>query len=118
LCIAYVRDRNPCPGCRVDDSVKRPTRWHCAIKKCGKMAERGAKYCAGCGDLPCDRLKHLDKRYRTKYGMSMIENLACIGESGVRKFIAKEKEKWTCPGCGELLCVHKPQCLSCGRAWR
>jgi hypothetical protein len=118
LCIAYVRDRNPCPGCRADDSVKRPTRWQCRIKKCDKMVERRAKYCAGCSELPCDRLKHLDKRYRAKYGMSMIENLTQIKELGVRQFIKNEKERWTCPACGELLCVHKAECLSCSRKWR
>ncbi len=118
LCIAYVRERNPCPGCRQDDRVKPITRYTCRIKKCRKLTQCKARYCLGCDTFPCDRLKHLDKRYRTTYGMSMIENLACIGESGVRCFVAKEKEKWTCPACGEILCVHKPMCLSCGRTWR
>jgi rubredoxin len=26
-------------------------------------------------------------------------------------------EKWTCPECGERLCMHKPQCLNCGYTW-
>lgn len=45
--------------------------------------------------------------------MSMIENLEYIRTSGVRRFLEKEKAKWTCPGCGEILCVHRPQCLAC-----
>jgi len=50
-------------------------------------------------------------------GMSMIDNLMMISESGIRDFVRKEKEKWTCPECGELLCVHRPACLNCGHEW-
>ena len=118
LCMAYGRDKNACPGCRADDSGKSQTVVTCRIKNCVKLAKRKARYCIGCDTLPCDRLKHLDKRYRTKYGMSMIENLTRIRELGIRQFIRNEKERWTCPACGELLCVHRPQCLSCGHSWR
>jgi hypothetical protein len=60
----------------------------------------------------------LDERYRTKYGMSMIDNLVHIKKFGIRHFIRNEKERWTCPGCSQLICVHKPQCLFCGHKWR
>ena len=76
------------------------------------------RYCFGCDGFPCARLNHLDKRYRTRYGMSMIGNLEDIRESGIRQFIRNEKERWSCPECGELLCVHHPQCLYCQHAWR
>ena len=68
--------------------------------------------------FPCAGLKQPDRRYRTKYGMSMIENLEAIKESGIRKFIQKEKKRWTCPECGGTICIHRPQCPSCGRKWR
>ncbi|MBN1508963.1 MAG: DUF3795 domain-containing protein [Sedimentisphaerales bacterium] len=118
LCIAYVRDRDPCPGCRRDDRVKPITRYTCRIKTCRKLIRNNAKYCFKCDEFPCDRLTHLDKRYRTKYAMSMLDNLASISALGIRRFLAAEKEKWSCPACGQLLCVHKPQCLSCGRPRR
>jgi hypothetical protein len=118
LCMAYGRDKNPCPGCRADDGGKAKTVVTCRIKNCEKIARRKARYCLGCDTFPCARLKHLDKRYRTKYGMSMIENLTHIQEIGVRRFVTREREKWACPTCGEILCVHRPQCLSYGRAWR
>jgi hypothetical protein len=118
LCVAYVRDKNTCPGCRSDDRVKPKTRFTCRIKRCEEMAQHKARYCFDCDTFPCDRLKHLDKRYRTTYGMSMVDNLVSIRELGIRRFLRNEKEKWACPACGEMLCVHKPQCLSCGHAWR
>lgn len=117
LCRAYTRQKNRCPGCRSDDSDKPKTRVICRIKTCDRIAKGKAKYCFGCKSFPCDALRHMDKRYRTKYGMSMIENLMSIEKSGVRQFVRDEKEKWTCPQCGELICVHKPQCLTCGRKW-
>lgn len=113
LCRAYMRDRNACPGCRDDDSVKPKTRVTCRIKNCEKLRQGKGRYCFGCDMFPCDRLRHLDERYRTRYGMSMIDNLGTIRKFGMGAFLRKEKEKWTCPGCGQLLCVHKPQCLSC-----
>jgi hypothetical protein len=50
--------------------------------------------------------------------MSMIGNLENIREFGIRQFIRNEKERWSCPECSELLCVHYPQCLYCQHTWR
>ena len=118
LCRAFTREKNACPGCRDDDHFKTNTRALCRIKRCEEMAASKGKYCFNCDSFPCARLTHLDKRYRTKYGMSMIDNLENIRKLGIRNFIRNEKERWTCPECGQLLCVHKPQCLSCGDRWR
>jgi Protein of unknown function (DUF3795) len=118
LCLAYIRDKKTCPGCRGDDSLKAISRFRCRIKTCKKMVNAGLKYCFCCDSYPCVRLKNLDKRYRTKYGMSMIDNLESIGKSGIRIFIRNEKERWTCPKCGGTICVHRPQCPSCMKRWR
>lgn len=118
LCHAFIRDKNICPGCRGDDSLKSKTCVTCRIKNCKKIAEGESKYCFSCDSFPCSGLKHLDKRYRTKYGMSMTDNLEHIKMFGIRHFIRNEKERWACPECGEVICVHKPQCLSCGYEWR
>ena len=115
---AYTRDREACPGCRGDNSLKAISCVSCRIKNCEEMANAKIKYCFGCDSFPCLRLKHLDKRYRTKYGMSMIGNLENIREFGIRQFIRNEKKRWACPQCGVLICVHKPQCISCGYKWR
>jgi hypothetical protein len=118
LCHAYIRDREACPGCRADDGFKSKACASCRIKNCMNIAKAGVTYCFSCDSFPCDQLNHLDKRYRTKYGMSMIDNLENIRKFGIRHFIRDEEERWTCPECSELICVHKPQCLSCGHKWR
>ena len=72
------------------------------------------RFCYECPDYPCHLLKHLDKRYRTYYHMSMIENLEYIRESGVVSFLAREAAKWRCPECGGVICCHNGICFSCG----
>jgi len=117
LCRAYTRDRNSCPGCRGDDTTKSRSCLACKIKNCEKIATGKLKYCFECNDFPCARLTHLDKRYKAKYQTSVINNLISIKEIGVRSFVENENKKWTCPKCGSMICMHKPQCLSCGYAW-
>jgi|WetSurMetagenome_2_1015567.scaffolds.fasta_scaffold53183_2 hypothetical protein len=118
LCRAFGRDKNACPGCRGDDSFKSKSCTLCRIKNCEQMEIAGVKYCFSCDSFPCARLSHLDRRYRTKYGMSMIDNIRDIRDCGIRHFIRSEKEKWACPKCGKMICVHKPKCLYCGYKWR
>jgi len=118
LCRAYIKERNACSGCRGDDAGKSKTRAECRIKKCEKMANACAKYCYACDVFPCSRLTLLDKRYRSGYGMSMIDNLKRLKEVGLIRFIESERERWTCPECGRIICVHNPQCLSCQYKWR
>jgi hypothetical protein len=117
LCMGFVRDKNVCPGCREDDRFKQKSCVACRIKKCEKRVSGGLDFCFNCETFPCARMKQLDKRYRTKYGMSMIENLRNIQEFGIGRFVENEKERWTCPRCGETLCVHRPNCFSCGYQW-
>ncbi|WP_319580763.1 hypothetical protein [uncultured Methanospirillum sp.] len=63
--------------------------------------------------MPCKKLKHLDTRYRTRYAMSMIDNLNEIKEKGIDSFLASQTAKYTCPTCNGLICVHKARCLTC-----
>ncbi len=118
LCRAFIRDRDPCPGCRGDDTLKLKSRANCPIKTCDRIIRSGTGYCLSSECFPCSRLKSLDKRYRTKYGMSMIDNLEAIRSLGIRQFSKNEDERWLCPECGKTICVHASRCLSCGYQWR
>ena len=48
-------------------------------------------FCGECAAFPCRRLRQLDLRYRTKYGMSMLANLEAIRTFGIRKFVALQE---------------------------
>jgi hypothetical protein len=115
ICMAYLRQKNKCPGCSGADTDKSPSCARCRIKNCGKLKKNTLKYCFSCEAFPCGRLKHLDKRYRTRYHMSMIENLGNIKKSGIRKFVRNEKTRWRCSKCGGTICVHRGICSVCGK---
>lgn len=101
ICRAHLRTNNPCPGCNYPDKNMPKTRSQCKMLLCDK---RTGKFCYNCAEFPCDQLKHLDKRYQTKYGMSEIDNLEYIRDNGIKKFIAAENKRWI-SGKG-ILCVH------------
>ncbi|MCJ7734585.1 MAG: hypothetical protein MUP11_08550 [Anaerolineales bacterium] len=117
LCMArLLREKDQCPGCRGEDALKPKSCVQCVIVNCEHFKETDAKYCSTrCEKFPCRRLKDLDKRYRTKYHMSMLENLKSIEDNGIRAFVRNEKVRWSCPDCGGILCVHRDVCVDCGK---
>ncbi len=112
LCKGYQRSKNKCVGCNYIGNKP----YHCtvcSIKECPEKKGNNKLLCSECPKYPCRRIKDLDKRYIHKYGESPIGNMQSIIDSGINDFIAKETDKWTCPTCGQLLCVHSNVCLSC-----
>ena len=115
ICLGYLREKNKCPGCRQMEKNKLDYFRKCMIRNCPIQKENKIKFCSDkCGKYPCKRLKNLDNRYRTKYGMSMIENLENIKKLGIRKFVRNEKSRWKCKKCRSVICVHRNFCLNCG----
>jgi hypothetical protein len=102
LCLAHLREKNPCHGCNDAEQNKPKTRAHCKLRLCTK---RKGKFCFDCTDFPCDRLQHLDERYRTRYGMSMVDNLEYLKQFGMAKFIFHEQQRWVKGD--KIYCVHK-----------
>ena len=102
LCVSYLGmktdlnkqgfNRKYCPGCI-------PRGKNCLFMKnqCNLLGEGLVRFCFECKDYPFKRLKALDKRYRTKYNMSMLENLQFIKEHGMEKFLANEEAKMALP---------------------
>ena len=109
ICMAFLREKNHCGGCYAPDRL---CNINCTISACGKVQGRCHPDCA---EFPCRRLKQLDTRYRTKYHMSMLENLAAIREHGIRAFVKSERERWTCKACGGTVDVHHFRCSACGK---
>jgi hypothetical protein len=114
LCIGHIREKNRCEGCNGNDRLKPEYCRTCKVVVCEKRKALPSQMCCECADLPCTRIKQLDKRYRTKYGMSMMENLAYIKEHGLEAFVKHEEARWACPECGATLSVHRKACMQCG----
>ena len=115
LCIGYFgytisggKRKVRCTGCITVDK-------NCAFikKSCKKLTKKEISYCYECDGFPCERLKKLDKRYRKRFDMSMIENLEFIRDNGMEKFLKQQEKKYECPDCGELICVHDKKCYNC-----
>lgn len=115
ICSGHLRARKPCPGCYGNDIYKPKHCVVCKIKNCEHLGASGSAYCFECEKFPCTRLKQLDKRYRTNYSMSMLENLGNIKVSGIENFVEQEKQRWACPNCSKIICVHRDTCLFCGQ---
>ena len=112
-CIAYLRVKNKCPGCRIYSANKAVSVKRCVITSCSNLDRTASKFCYDCETYPCKRLKQLDKRYRTKYKTSFIENLTIIKDKGIDNFLIFESKRRTCPDCGSVLSVHRDHCLVC-----
>ena len=113
LCYAFLRQKNRCSGCLSPDMQKVKHISTCKIKNCEKLDSTVSGYCYDCSSFPCARLKQLDKRYRIKYHVNLLENLLSIKESGLPTFVKTETLKWRCPNCGGTICMHKGYCLNC-----
>ena len=118
LCVSYLAmkgdlqkkgfDRTYCAGC-----IPRGKNCTFMKKNCARLGDGLVRFCFECPDFPCRRLRDLDRRYRTRYHMSMIENLEYIRDHGIKSFLGKEEEKWRCPGCGGTICCHNGLCMEC-----
>ncbi len=118
LCISYQAKENDinkqgfhrkyCPGC-----IPRGKNCLHMADSCQRVGKGLVRFCFECQDFPCQRLKSLDKRYRTKYHLSMIDNLEAIKKQGMAGFLADQAIKWRCSACGGVICCHSGLCLKC-----
>lgn len=116
LCSQYLRSKNSCSGCTIDNPNMPKYCMECRIRNCVEIQLYAKQFCYECAMFPCLRLRQLDKRYRTRYGMSMLENQESIRLSGLEAFITQQQERWQCPTCGGLICVHDGKCPICPTA--
>lgn len=97
-----------CEGCRIHD---RKCAW--LKKRCDLLFNNKINYCYECRDFPCDKLEHIDRRYKENFRMSFLDNLDRVKKNGEDKFLNEESKKWKCKKCGELICCHNGICFNC-----
>jgi hypothetical protein len=118
LCSAYLALKNDlrkegifrtyCEGCRIRNK-------ECAFlkKRCPLLLKNKIAYCYECPTFPCKHLQTIDKRYRGRYHMSMIENLKYIKANGISTFLKDQRKKWKCPTCDGNISCHNGLCFKC-----
>lgn len=98
-----------CSGCL-------PRKKNCYIKRgCKKLLKNEVRFCFECEQMPCAKLDHLDRRYRERYGMSMVSNLRELEEAGMENFLKTQAVKYKCPECGDVISVHNGKCYTCNK---
>jgi hypothetical protein len=115
VCRGFMRPKNKCSGCRIDSESKPSYCKTCKIAYCELLAKTESGFCYDCEKFPCQRMKQLDKRYRTKYNTGLIQNLIVIKEKGMETFLKLEKEKRTCTVCESIISIHASGCDSCNK---
>ena len=113
VCYAHLRTRRTCPGCRGPEESQPAYCRRCQISACA--IQRGIDFCFECQSFPCNLIKRMDKRYRERYEVSLIENAVRIKTVGAKQFLLDEKEKWTCLHCGGVISLHARACSECGQ---
>ena len=113
VCYAHLRKKKTCPGCRGQEESQPAYCRRCRIREC--VLSRGLDFCSECSSFPCPPVKQMDKRYRQRYHVSLIENGIRIKTGGADQFMGEEKQKWTCAQCGGAICLHDRLCCECGK---
>ena len=66
----------------------------CFIKRgCRKLRQDKIRFCSECEEMPCRNVDRIDRRYRNRYGMSMVENLKEIKSTSLQSFIINQDTK-------------------------
>lgn len=113
LCLGSVpKGEIACRGCK-SDMVYAGCRL-CTFRDCA--GEKGVAHCADCADYPC-------KMYKKWQGAASILphvgeaawSLSVIKRDGVESWAAAQKERWSCPDCGEPFSWYSAQCGNCSR---
>ena len=114
VCYKYCCSNRPCAGCLGGERGKPAHCRTCAIKDCA--AARGLSHCHGCDEFPCKAIKRLDKNYRTRYGMSLLQNSLFAKEHGTAALLERHKREFACPVCNGVISLHDARCSQCQKA--
>lgn len=103
-----------CNGCKYDDESLPKHCRDCKIKDCAK--NKNLKYCFECAKYPCKWIHNLEKSYKQRYKVSLINNGLFIKENGIGEFLKMEKKKWTCSNCNSIISLHDRFCSECHKS--
>ena len=110
VCYVHLKNKKNCLGCLGEDTNKPERCLNCEIKKCVKDKE--LSHCYECIEFPCIKIKNLDKSYKKRYRIRLIENSKMVKEKGIEEFMNIENKKWQCE-CFGIISLHDRFCSEC-----
>jgi hypothetical protein len=104
-----------CAGCRPRD---KQCSW--LKKRCDQLRNHTIQYCYECMSYPCQELEHISNRYRTRYGLDFLENLALVQDEGEGALLEALERRYACQQCGGLRSIHSGKCFACDeiKSWK
>lgn len=116
VCYMHLKKNKPCLGCHGRDDSKPNHCRECKIKDCA--VSHGVDFCFDCPSFPCVIIKRLDRSYRQRYQVSLIDGAVLLKSIGAKQYLLNEKAKWSCADCGGVVSLHDRVCSECGKAVR
>ena len=113
VCSVHLKKKKPCSGCLSDDAGKPERCKDCKIKLCAQA--KGISYCFACADFPCQGIHNLEKSYKKRDHLSLLENSQVVKDKGLEFFLQSEKNKWSCADCQGVISLHDKTCSECGK---
>ena len=113
VCHGHLKKKKACRGCRNSDEGKPEHCRKCDIKDCA--VSHDVNFCLDCPSFPCKIIKRLDRSYRQRYQVSLIDNAVRLKTVGAERYLSEEREKWMCADCGGVVSLHDQVCSECGK---
>ncbi len=100
-----------CSGCRSEQVSKFCS--ECTIRDCARG--RGIGFCVECGDYPCHHYKRLKELSKERPHLRLQPGeLERVKELDEQRWLEHQKERWSCPECGEMFSWYDEKCSKCG----
>lgn len=112
-CLGSVpRAELACGGCKSDIVYAGCST--CSLRRCAR--EKGVAQCVDCADYPCKMYGRWQSAAKfLPHAREAVSNLEAIKQGGVLSWLAAQKKRWSCPGCGTPFSWYAPACHKCGR---
>lgn len=101
-----------CHGCK--STINAVFCADCVIKPCAETRE--IEFCSQCDEYPCSRLREFRDDENPHHSI-VLRNLDFIREQGVDAWLEEQRDRWSCPGCGEKCSWYDKTCRKCGAQW-
>ena len=99
-----------CHGCKSDDVFENCK--GCPRRPCAQ--EKGYEYCIECPEYPCDIYKEASDKYKFAHHEVAQVRMKILKSQGLESWLKYQKERFSCPNCGEIFTWYEKTCWKCG----